>query len=144
MPNPGRSSIITREYRKKYPDMPTAKLARIIYKENKLSFKTVENVRSSLRYIEGKNGAMHRLKKTVTESEFFKKENRPVNPYSLPASYQEKREAFKLPLGCNNILLISDLHIPYHDIDAVTTALTYGVDNKVNTIFSLPAIAPIK
>jgi len=135
MPSTNGNAIITREYRKKYPDMPTAKLARIIFKENKLIFKDEESVRTSLRYIEGKQGHVHRLKKSIKESEFFKKESRSCNPYNLPQSYQEKREAFKLPLGCNNILLISDLHIPYHDIDAVTTALTYGVENKVNTIF---------
>ena len=60
---------------------------------------------------------------------------RPKNPYNLPESYQEKREPLQLPLTCNNILLISDIHIPYHDIDALTIALDYGVREKVNTIF---------
>jgi predicted phosphodiesterase len=32
-------------------------------------------------------------------------------------------------------LLISDLHIPYHNIDAITIALDYGKKEKVNTIF---------
>lgn len=31
---------ITRAYRAKHPDMPSKKLARIIYKENNLAFKT--------------------------------------------------------------------------------------------------------
>ena len=62
---------------------------------------------------------------------------RPKNPYNLPESYQEKREPLQLPLTCNNILLISDLHIPYHDIDAVTIALEYGVREEVNTIVIL-------
>jgi predicted phosphodiesterase len=60
---------------------------------------------------------------------------RPKNPYNLPESYQEKREPFILPKVCNNILLISDLHIPYHDIDAITIALDYGKKENVNTIF---------
>ena len=60
---------------------------------------------------------------------------RPRNPYKLPDSYQEKREPFILPKVCNNILLISDLHIPYHDIDAITIALDYGKKENVNTIF---------
>jgi predicted phosphodiesterase len=59
---------------------------------------------------------------------------RPKNPYKLPESYQEERKPYKLPIACNNILLISDLHIPYHDINAVTLALNYGVENKINTI----------
>lgn len=129
------NSALAKKYRTKYPDMPTLKLARIMYNENNLSFSNVGTARSCLRYIEGKNGSIHRSRKTVQNSEFLKTEARPYNPYKLPESHQEKREPFKLPLACNNILLISDLHIPYHDIDAVTIALDYGKVHNVNTIF---------
>jgi predicted phosphodiesterase len=129
------NSALAKKYRTKYPDMPTLKLARIMYNENNLSFSNVDNARSCLRYIEGKNGNVHRSRKSVQNSEFVKEEARPYNPYKLPESHQEKREPFKLPLACNNILLISDLHIPYHDIDAITIALSYGKEHKVNTIF---------
>ena len=129
------NSQIAKEYRFKYPDMPSKKLARIIYAENNLQFKNWEAALSSLRYIEGKLGERHRQRKTILNSPFLKEEPRPYNPYKLPESHQEKREPFKLPLGCNNILLISDLHIPYHDIDAVTLALDYGKTQNVNTIF---------
>jgi predicted phosphodiesterase len=129
------NSKIAKEYRLKYPDMPSKKLARIIYAENNLQFKNWEAALSSLRYIEGKLGERHRQRKTILNSPFLKEEPRPYNPYKLPESHQEKREPFKLPLGCNNILLISDLHIPYHDIDAVTLALDYGKTQNVNTIF---------
>lgn len=124
---------ISRTYRALHPNMPTLKLARILYNENTLLFKNVEDARERLRYIEGKSGDKKRKK--VMSTPFFKAEERPRNPYNLPESHQEKRDAFKLPLGCNNILLISDLHIPYHDIDAITLALDYGVQQKVNTIF---------
>jgi len=128
------STKICREYREKYGmEMPTLKLARIIYKENPLQFKNVERARTALRYIEGKQGA--ELKARIKDTRFFKEEERSKNPYKLPQSYQEKRDAFILPKTCNNILLISDLHIPYHDIGAITIALDYGIENKVNTIF---------
>ena len=122
-------TAIARKYRQEYGiEMPTLKLARIMYEKEKLSFKDVEDCRTFLRAIEGKSWGS-KVKNVL------KVENRPKNPYNLPESYQEKREALRLPLTCNNILLISDLHIPYHDIDAVTIALEYGVKNKVNTIF---------
>ena len=121
---------ISRDYRRKYPDMPSLKLARVMYKENPLVWPTIESVRSSLRNIEGKNG--NSSKNIPVE---FKREERPKNPYNLPESYEEKREAYVLPKGCNNILLISDLHIPYHNIEAVTLAMDYGIENNVNTIF---------
>jgi predicted phosphodiesterase len=119
---------IARKYRNEYGmEMPTLKLARIMYKKESLTFKDVEDCRDSLRGIEGK-------KKDAGYRETHIFPERPKNPYNLPESYQEKREPLRLPTTCNNILLISDLHIPYHDIDAVTIALEYGVKHKVNTI----------
>jgi predicted phosphodiesterase len=92
------------------------------------AFKTVEDARTSLRYIEGKGSSN-------TPQYIKRMPDRPYNPYSLPKSYEEKREPFVLPLGCNNILLISDLHIPYHNIEAISLAMDYGIEKKVNTIF---------
>lgn len=128
-----KKADIARKYRTKHPEYPTLKLARIMYEKNSLTFRDVEDARYALRRIEGKAGE-HQRKSTVG-SPFVKDEPRPYNPYNLPKSYQEKREPFKLPIACNNILMISDLHIPYHDIDAITVALDYGVEHKVNTIF---------
>ena len=120
-----------KQYREQYGDaMPTLKLARIMYRENNLLFKDVEDARGRLRYIEGKYG-----KQPSGKTQYPKSPDRPRNPYNLPDTFQEKREPFKLPAACNNILLISDLHIPYHDIEAITVALDYGKKNKVNTIF---------
>ena len=124
---------IAREYRKKYPDYPTKKLARIMYAENNLLFIDVEHCRSSLRMIEGKCGK--RNLKWLQNKDCVMKESRPLNPYNLPESYEEERKPYILPVHCNNILLISDLHIPYHNIPAVTIALDYGKAQKVNTIF---------
>ena len=121
---------VCREYLKKYPNYPNLKLARIIYSENNLLFKDVEQARSMIRILTGNNG-----KKSRTYDKRFVTEAKPINPYNLPESYEEKREAFVLPKACDNILLISDLHIPYHNIQAVTIALDYGKANNVNTIF---------
>ena len=119
---------IARQYRLKYGnDMPTSKLARIMYEENKLKFTSLETARSRLRYIEGKTGKNIRA--------IPKQDNRPLNPYNIPESSKQEREPFILPKLNNNILLISDLHIPYHDIESITIAFDYGVEHKVNTIF---------
>jgi len=128
-----KKSEISKTYRDKFPDMPTLKLARIVYEENKIMFKDIEAARASLRYIEGKTGKKDR--KNASKSKYFMQQDRPKNPYNLPESHQEVREPYILPKGCNNILLISDLHIPYHDITAITIALDYGKANNINTIF---------
>ena len=111
-------------------EMPTRKLARIMYAENYLIFTDYENARYALQRIEGKAIGT----RTVVYDK-YKMPMRPLNPYKLPESHQEERKPFILPKSCDNILLLSDLHIPYHDIKAITLSLDYGVENKVNTIF---------
>jgi predicted phosphodiesterase len=123
-------SEVAREFRSKFPNASTLTLARAIYNKNKSLFKDVEDARYTLRYIEGKTGVSKPKDKT-----FVIKEHRPKNPFKLPESDSEAKEPFKLPLLCNNILFISDLHIPYHDIPAITAALEYGKKENVNTIF---------
>jgi len=76
-----------REYRQKYGAyMPTLKLARIMYAENDLLFKHVEDARSSLRFIEGKNGNTKESALKKTDADTIVTTDRPRNPYNLPAS----------------------------------------------------------
>ena len=75
MPSINGNSLIARNYRAKHPDMPTKKLARIMYAENNLAFINEERARSSLRYIEGKNGSTHR---NVNRNEFRDGESIPA------------------------------------------------------------------
>ena len=56
------------------------------------------------------------------------------NPYNLPESHAEEQPPFILPVACNNVLVISDLHIPYHNIKAITACLDYGKKEKINCI----------
>ena len=71
-------TAIARKYREEYGlEMPTLKLARIMYGKEKLTFKDVEECRTFLRAIEGKSWG----KKPPNT---LKVENRPKNPYNLP------------------------------------------------------------
>jgi hypothetical protein len=130
---------ITREYRKKYPDMPTAKLARKLYNENKLLYKSVEQARTSLRYAEGKTGKRS-ITKAVLNSGLYKEEPRstipyslPKNPYNLPQSDETEYEPFVFK-GHKKVLILSDIHVPYHSIDAITAAITYAKKSKPDAL----------
>jgi predicted phosphodiesterase len=122
---------IAREYRSKYPDMPSLKLARIMYNKNVEAFKDVEDARSKLRYIEGKQGTIDRKK--VAKTEHIKTEPRPYNPYKLPESDETSYEPYIIS-GNKRILLLSDIHIPYHSITAITAALDYGKKIKPDIV----------
>jgi predicted phosphodiesterase len=113
------------DYREKYGwDMPTLKLARIIYSENQLLFSNVECIRRTLRSIEGKANNRVLVRKVVPE--------RPRNPYNLP----ESDEAIYQPyvLNAKRLLVLSDIHIPYHSIDAITCAFDYAKKEKPDAI----------
>ncbi len=113
-----------RAYRDKYgADMPTAMLAKIIYEENKLLFKDKEDVRYALRYIEGKVGSKM-IKPYIKNSKYYMEKDRNCNPYSLPESDETNYDPFIL--NSKRVLLLSDIHIPYHSINALTAALEFA------------------
>ena len=117
---------IAAEYRTRYGwEMPTLKLARIMQKENPLLFNTVERSRDTLRAIEGKHGKNgDRVRKVVEE--------RPRNPYNLPKSEEANYEPYFIK--AKRLLVLSDIHIPYHSIDALTAAFDYAKKEKPDAI----------
>lgn len=98
-------------------EMPTLKLARILFSENNLLFKDIEDARNVLRKIEGKSGNTNRYKQTHKMEEARSK-----NPYNLPESDESIYEPFIIS-GHKHIGLISDIHIPYHSISCITCAI---------------------
>jgi predicted phosphodiesterase len=132
-----KKRLLVEEYCRKFPKTAHLQLAKLIYKENIELYKNAEEVRSFIRLVRGKRGDTKR-KQTTDKSlyENFKRSSAstPKNPYLLPESYEINREPFVLPKANKNILVISDLHIPYHSIDAITLALNYGKEHKVDTI----------
>lgn len=131
----GKTGIKTetaKEYRVKHgKDMPTLKLARIMYNENKLLFKDVEEARTRLRYIEGKTGKNHR--RLMKKTEFVVTEDRPKNPYKLPESDEHTYDPFVIK-GHKRVAIFSDIHVPYHSIDALTAAIQYTKKEKPDAL----------
>lgn len=123
---------VAKEFRLKYGmEMPTMKLARIMYKENELLFKDVRDAQKWLAYIEGKDGAKSR--KNKQNKEFHTKEYRTSNPYNLPKSEEIEYKPYKIS-GHKKIGIINDVHLPYHNLDALTEALTILKKEKIDGI----------
>jgi predicted phosphodiesterase len=94
----------------------------------------VENVRLAIRYRRGAHGDDHR--KYAIES--FKKDIEKPSDYIkkyLKKSVTPKIRNWYLPKHHRKVLVLSDLHIPYHNIDAILTALDYGIDAGVDGIY---------
>lgn len=123
---------IAREYRVKYGmDMPTRKLSRIMYSENNLTFKNIDDARTVIQKIEGKAGGKSH-KASSKNTQFYTPEHRPENPYELPKSDETIYEPYIIK--GRRILVLSDIHIPYHSIPALTAAFDWARDKDVDTV----------
>lgn len=118
------------QYIKKFPNTPDLTLAKKIYSENSNLFKTVDDVRNIVRYYKGHLGKVN--KKRVTDKTMIKELTYKYNPFDLPESHADDYTPFVL--SQSKVLIISDLHIPYHDNKAIDTAINYGINNNANAI----------
>lgn len=117
---------IARQYRDKHGmEMPTLKLARIMYNENKLIFNTVDHARSTLRGIEGKTNGCNKVTHPCPE--------RPKNPYNLPDSDEESYEPYFIK-GHKKGLVICDIHLPYQNNEALTACFDFAKKEKPDFI----------
>lgn len=121
-------SQIARQYRDKHPNMPSHKLARILYKKENAYFTSVENARDIIRYIEGKKGV--KAKKANGVKEYIIDSARPINPYNLPPSDETRFEPFHLK--AKKVAVFNDIHAPYHNISALSQAIEYSKNDKVD------------
>lgn len=127
-----RKTEIAREWRSKHKDLPTLKLARMMYAKNKLEFKHLEDARSFLRHIEGKNGAKM-LKNLGTKTDLVLTEHRPRNPYKLPPSDETDYKPFAIK-GHKRVAIFSDIHVPYHNIISLTAAIQFAKKEKPDAL----------
>lgn len=127
---------LAKEYILKYSDFSTNQIAKILHKEYPLDFTSPENARSVVRLYRGELAHINRKynpdKIVQTRT---KEEKRQAQAWaSLPESDYEKLEDFVMPPGSSRLLVLSDIHIPYHDIKALKLALEYGKENKCNGV----------
>lgn len=126
-----KKSDVIKQYLDKFPDAKTKTLANLIYNENVELWKDAESVRSLIRAVRGNIGGTK-----IKDSEKYKKPNGKLgNPFELPPAEQPDWKTVKLPNTCNRILLMSDIHLPYHSVDALTRTIEYGLQKRgVNTV----------
>jgi predicted phosphodiesterase len=122
---------VARQFRTEYGmDKPTLALARIMYSKNKLLFKDVEDARGTLRMIEGKMGEGKKLK---GQNDFAVEEARPYNPYNLPVSDETIYNPFLIK-GHKRVGIFSDIHVPYHNIECLSSAITFCKKEKIDAL----------
>lgn len=111
---------IIQKYLSDYPNLPNLTLAKIIYKDNKLLFKNIDTVRSTIRYYRGAKGKKNLA--NIKTDKFITPENR-IKKYNLPEAIETDYQPFKI-IG-NKGLIFSDSHVPFHSIAAFETMFDY-------------------
>ena len=124
---------IVQQYLRKYPDIATRTLARIIFQDNPNIWIDEENVRTSIRYYRQSNGAMSRERAKERGEEF-------TSPFKTATEYYEKVGAKKIGIDQYDFphkkpLILSDIHFPYHAQDELLIALEYGYKQSCDSIY---------
>jgi hypothetical protein len=127
---PGKTQItgdIVKEYLIKYPTISSNKIAETIIKDIPTLFTNKEAARGVIRYYRGSNGDINRNK--LTKDSYFPKINVAVpdeEEYS-PYIIEFNKDVFPILIG-------SDVHLPYHDQDALEIFIERAIDIQAKTI----------
>lgn len=117
-------------------DFDNLTLAKKIFTENRGIFKSIESIRSLIRHRRGANGNL-KAKSKVVMDKFVRDE---MKPSEYMASYMQKgvvvaKPVWDLPKQFKKVLVMSDLHIPYHHMEAISVALDYGFKQGIDCIY---------
>jgi len=114
-------------YLEKFPDSPNKTLAKIIVNEHPNLFNSLESARKYILVLRGVSGDEKREK--ITDKRFYKAND---GKYKIK-QVSIKTEDFIFPH--KKPLILSDIHLPYHEIDAIDIAFEYGHKNNVDSIY---------
>lgn len=100
-----------------YPKLPSRQLARMLRKDHPLVFSNEDHARTMIRYRRGALGSTARGQRGLPA---------PITPrIELPKSDEREFLPFVVD-GCKRVLVLSDIHIPYHTTSALEIAIAEG------------------
>lgn len=116
----------------KFPDAPALTLAKKAYREHPECWRDVESVRTAIRRILGNHGKHDRS--IASDKRFYRKPRKAGETTCIPESLERKLWTAVQINGPARCLILSDIHIPYHDPQALQVALDYGRKHKANML----------
>jgi predicted phosphodiesterase len=119
---------LAREVCTRFKDTPSLTLAKKLYKENPEVYKDSDDARYFVRGVRGSRGNKDLMDKSLND-----KSERPRNPFNLPESEETSFDPFIIK-GHSKLLLLADIHLPYHSITAVTAAIEEAKKEKVDGV----------
>jgi len=117
---PDRAAL-AKEMLNKFPAMSTRHAARKLLEEYPLLFDNYEQARSCVKYYRAEGGERKRLK--LAEGSRVKVDKR--HSYNIPRQRYRQRKVHRLPADIKDVVILSDIHFPNHDAEALTIACEY-------------------
>lgn len=124
MPAPRHiNANITRAACRQWPALPSRTLARKLLNENPGVWPSLEAARLAVLYARGRAGPKHRARTQAVAS------SAPSRAWNPDAYLPKSSEGTFLPHiveGSARALILGDIHLPYHNLPALTAALEHG------------------
>ena len=123
---PSKSGIVKDAIRR-FQHLPTRTIARHILNTSGDQFENdLDKIRNRVRYYRGENGE-HSREHIKDRSLFLS------GPTTMPPTWRKTRKDYHLAPG--TWLVLSDLHVPFHEIEPIEAAVQYGHSQKINGLF---------
>ena len=125
---------IVLSYIAQFPDLPNKTLASLIFTREEGLFPDVESARSRIRYYKGVSGTQS------VESGINAGRITEVKPSTVKEGLEKlnivsrAEDMEPVNLGKGKYLILSDIHLPFHDQDALAAALEFGISHEVDTV----------
>jgi len=127
MSNAKANTGIIKDALRRFHHLPNLTIAKYIITKHPEAFEgNIEKVRSRIRYYRGANGKDHRGH--LKTDEFM-----PTSPIKMPQTWRKIRTPYHLDPGL--WLVLSDIHVPFHEPKPLEQAIKYGQAENVDGIF---------
>lgn len=120
---------IVKEFIEKFPHTGSNAIARMIAKAHPLIWKDSESVRTLVRTYRDGHGGRHEAKRTPEERKHA------TQGFKIPETDYNEVEHLWLPKHHNDILFLTDVHVPYHDVKSLKSVFKYAEKKGFNTIY---------
>ncbi len=126
------SGEITKQYLKRFSAASSLQIARLLHQDHPLIFGNLEQARTVVRYYRGAIG--QRARNKLQTDEFIRPLEEAMalkyNPFGLPDAVSEEWTPVNIPFKKGRGLVIADLHVPYHSVEAITVAVKWAQANE--------------
>jgi predicted phosphodiesterase len=106
-------------YCRRYPNMPSRGIARLIIREHPEAFENVEHARSSVRSVRGQKGEARRLRNGKKYADIIERYE-----HGLPAA--EPFDVTPRSIDTSPLLVLADIHVPFHEPEIISLAIKEG------------------